>query len=169
MTEVTMNTGTVARNPADDLPDHLILVDAACVFCSGFARFVHKRDPAGKFRFVTAQSERGRALYLAHDLDPDAMLTNIVIIRGQSFVKLQAFAAAVGELPRPWRWARVLGRLPQPFSDRLYDFIARNRYRLGRKSCAVPPPELVARLIDKSVSRPIEFALPQRICGSFKP
>lgn len=126
----------------------LILFDAACVFCSGFASFMHRRDRKAQFRFVTAQSDTGRALYLAHGLDPDAMTTNIVIIRGRAHVKMQAFAAAVGELGWPWRWARVLGWLPRRISDPLYDLIARNRYRFGRKSCPLPPDELKARLIE---------------------
>jgi predicted DCC family thiol-disulfide oxidoreductase YuxK len=128
--------------------DHLILFDASCIFCSGFAKFMHRHDPEGQFRFVTAQSETGRALYRAYNLDPDEMTTNIVIVRGEAHVKMQAFAAAVGELRAPWRWARVLGLLPRRISDPTYDFIARNRYRFGRKSCALPPPELKARLID---------------------
>lgn len=128
-------------------PPDLIVFDASCVFCSGFARFMHGRDRAGRFRFVTAQSELGRALYLRHGLDPVAMTTNIVITGGRAHVKMRAFAAAMAALGRPWRWLALMRFLPA--GDWLYDRIARNRYRIaGRRDCALPPPELRARLIE---------------------
>lgn len=122
----------------------LIVFDAACVFCSGFARFIHGRDKEGRFRFVTAQSPTGREIYRAHGLDPDQMTTNIVITNGRAQVKMPAFAAAMRALGLPWALLTPLGLLP----DRLYDLIARNRYRLGRKDCPLPPPEMKARLIE---------------------
>lgn len=131
--------------PADQ---DLILFDAQCVFCSGFARFMHKHDRAGSFRFVTAQSQTGRALYLHHNLDPDLMETNIVIVGGAAHIKLRAFAAAMRCLGAPWSVLGLLAYIPQTPSDWFYDRIARNRYRFGRHACPIPPPELKARLIE---------------------
>ena len=122
----------------------LIVFDAACVFCSGFARLVHRFDRKGRFRFVTAQSQTGRALYIAHDLDPDLLLTNIVIKDGRAFTKMPAFAAAMRALGQPFALLSFTRLIPDP----VYDFIARNRYRLGRKACALPPPKMKARLIE---------------------
>jgi len=122
----------------------LIVFDAACVFCSGFARLVHRFDRKARFRFVTAQSPTGRALYIAHTLDPDLMLTNIVITEGQAYTKMPAFAAAMRALGQPFALLSFTRLIP----DRIYDFIARNRYRLGRKACALPPSKMKARLIE---------------------
>jgi predicted DCC family thiol-disulfide oxidoreductase YuxK len=128
-------------------PD-LIVFDAQCIFCSAFARLVHKRDVAGRFRFVTAQSATGRRLYAQHGLDPDDMTTNIVILDGVAFVKMQAFGAAMRALGGVWRLAAWPALLPRAVGDWIYDRIARNRYVFGRKACAVAPPELKARLIE---------------------
>lgn len=129
-----------------ELPD-LIVFDAACVFCSGFAQFMHRHDHEGRFRFVTAQSEFGQALYRRYGLDPVAMTTNIVITGGKAHVKMAAFAAAMVTLGPPWRWLSLARFLPG--QDWLYDRIARNRYRIaGKRDCALPPPELKARLIE---------------------
>lgn len=131
--------------PPAALPEgDLIVFDAACVFCSGFARFMLRHDRSGRFRFVTAQSRIGRALYLAHGLDPDLMESNIVITDGRVHVKMPAFAAAMRALGFPFSALGFLRGVPDP----IYDWIARNRYRLGRKACAVPPPEMKARLIE---------------------
>jgi predicted DCC family thiol-disulfide oxidoreductase YuxK len=126
----------------------LIVFDGNCVFCSAFARFMARWDKAGQFRFVTAHSTLGRALYIQHGLDPDLIQTNIVIIAGRAHVKMAAFAAAMRALGWPWRAFAILGRLPRAIADPAYDWIARNRYRLGRQACPVPSPALRARLIE---------------------
>ncbi|MBU2085630.1 MAG: DUF393 domain-containing protein [Alphaproteobacteria bacterium] len=131
------------------LPDgDLIVFDGRCIFCSGFARFMARHDTARRFRFVTAHSDTGRALYLAHDLDPDLMETNIVIVDGKANIKMRAFTAAMSAIGWPWRSMAVLNLPPKAVMDWIYDRIARNRYRFGRQSCPVPTPALRARLIE---------------------
>lgn len=126
----------------------LIVFDGTCVFCSGFVRFIARWDRAERFRFVTAHSPLGRSLYLAHGIDPDRMEANIVFMDGRAHVKLRAFAAAMGALGWPWRALCVLGQLPPKLADPAYDWIARNRYRLGRRACVLPSARLTARLIE---------------------
>ena len=130
--------------PASDL----IVFDSLCVICSGFARFMTRHDRAGRFRFVTAQSPTGQALYRRHGLDPVAMETNIVNVEGRAHLKMAAFAAAMRSLGWPWRALAIAGRLPQPLSDWLYDGIARNRYRIGRRDCPLPSAALRGRLVE---------------------
>jgi len=136
-------SGTVPSHSSD-----LIVFDGACVFCSGFARFMARHDTAERFRFVTAQSATGQALYVRHRLDPMAMETNIVIVEGRAYVKMGAFAAAMRSLGWPWRALAVADAIPQPLSDRLYDVIARNRYRFGRRACPLPSAALRGRLVE---------------------
>lgn len=138
------NTMTVPHAPTGDL----ILFDGTCVFCSAFARFIARRDSARHFRFVTAHSPTGQALYVAHGLDPVAMTTNIVITHGTPHIRLRALTAAMRRLGWPWRVICVLDLIPRSLADPAYDWIARNRYRLGRRECPLPSAELKARLIE---------------------
>ncbi len=126
----------------------LIVFDGICIFCSGFARFMARHDQKARFRFVTAQSDTGRALYRTYDLDPDLMETNIVIVDGVAHVKMAAFRAAMSAIGWPWRLFAVLGFVPQPLSDWLYDRIARNRYVFGQRKCVIPSEELRGRIVD---------------------
>ena len=54
------------------------------------------------------------------------------------------------ELGGPWRIPAALGALPRGIGDRLYDFVARRRYRwFGKQdTCMVPTPALRARFLD---------------------
>ncbi len=126
----------------------LILFDGTCVFCSAFARLVARHDTARRFRFVTAHSPMGQALYATHGLDGRAMETNIVIVDGTPHIKLRAFTAAMRAMGWPWAAFGVLNLIPRPVADWLYDRLARNRYRLGRQACPVPSAALKARLIE---------------------
>lgn len=126
----------------------LIVFDAECVFCSGFARFMTRHDHANRFRFVSAQSDTGRRLYEKYDLDPEDWSTNIVIVGGKAYLKLAAFCAAMRAIGWPWRILAIADLIPQRFGNWCYDRIAQNRYIFGRRNCPLPSADLRGRLIE---------------------
>lgn len=130
------------------LPSNLIVFDGICFLCSSFARFIAHRDKNTGFRFVDAHSDTGRAIYQKYGLDPDKMETNIVVLKGTAYTKMASFTAAMSSLGWPWRALSILNVMPKKLSDWIYDRIAQNRYRLGRRSCPLPSQELKDRLID---------------------
>ena len=127
----------------------LIVFDGICVLCSGFARSVVSLDRGKKFRFVIAQSPLGEALYRKYGLRTDIYETNIVIVDGVAYQRLDSLIAVLDALGWPWRAARMLKLMPRPVRDRLYGLIARNRYALfGKKAnCEIPSAALRARII----------------------
>lgn len=127
---------------------NLIVFDGICLVCSGFARFMARHDKTADFRFVDAQSETGRSLYEKYGLDADLMETNIVIVGGQAYTKMASFTAAMHSIGWPWKLLTVFDFLPIGVGNWLYDRIAQNRYRLGRRACPLPSKELKDRLID---------------------
>jgi predicted DCC family thiol-disulfide oxidoreductase YuxK len=132
----------------DDLQP-LLVFDGVCNLCSGFVRFVLRRDRAGRFRFAAAQSPLGQALYRHYGLDAREFATNLLIADGRLHARMASFAAVMARLPWPWRALAVAGLLPRPLGDRLYDLVARNRYRwFGRTDqCMVPDAAVRARFI----------------------
>lgn len=127
---------------------NLIVFDGICLVCSGFARFMARHDKTADFRFVDAQSETGRSLYEKYGLDADLMETNIVIVDGLAYTKMASFTAAMHSIGWPWKLLTVFDFLPIGVGNWLYDRIAQNRYRLGRRACPLPSKELKDRLID---------------------
>jgi predicted DCC family thiol-disulfide oxidoreductase YuxK len=127
----------------------LIVFDGVCVLCSGFARMVVRFDKEKRFRFATAQSPLGQALYRRHGLRTDFYDTNLVIIDGVAFTRMDSLLAVCDALGWPWRAARLIRLLPRRARDRLYAWTANNRYAwFGQKdSCEIPSRELRERII----------------------
>lgn len=122
----------------DDRP--VIVFDGHCVLCCGWAAFVLRHDRLGKFRFVTAQSELGQALYRHWGLDPDDYETNILVESGLPWFRSTGSLRMLAGLGWPWRAAGILMIVPRPVRDWFYDRLARNRLRwFGRRqNCYVP-------------------------------
>ncbi|WP_281858064.1 thiol-disulfide oxidoreductase DCC family protein [Litoreibacter halocynthiae] len=127
----------------------VVVFDGVCVLCSGFLKFMLKHDHAGRFKFVIAQSELGEALYAHLGLKSADYDTNVVIVDGRIYTKLDAFAAAMGALGGVWRVAQAVRVLPRPVADWLYNRIARNRYAMFGKTdaCLVPTPDVQDRFL----------------------
>jgi predicted DCC family thiol-disulfide oxidoreductase YuxK len=137
---------SVPRFPDDK---GLIVFDGVCVLCTGFARFVLKRDRDFAFRLTTAQSALGQALFRHYGLDTETFETNLVLVEGRPYAKLDTVVAVGQRLGGVWPLLAILRLLPRPMADWIYDRVALNRYRLlGRTdACMVPPPEWRARFI----------------------
>jgi predicted DCC family thiol-disulfide oxidoreductase YuxK len=130
------------------LPQDLYVYDGECAMCSAFVRFLVARDPDARFGLVTAQSETGRGIYRAEDLDPDLMETALLKVGGRTYRNLAVFTETLVALGWPWKLAIVLRALPRPVSDWLYRRIANNRKRFQKGACPLPSAEIRARLID---------------------
>ena len=128
----------------------VIVFDGVCALCSGFVRFVAARDHQRQFRFIPAQSPLGTALFRHYGLDPVNYETNLLIADGRVSAKMAAFAGIVSRLGGVWQFGAVAGRLPGWLGDRIYDVIARNRYRLfGRyEQCLRPDASWRDRVIE---------------------
>ncbi len=109
---------------------NLIVFDGECVLCSGFFRFMLKRDKTRRFEFATAKSPLGQRMYKALNLPVTDFETNLVIVDGKVFQRVDAFAAAVRALPAFWPLLSLVRFLPSAVKDPLYFSIACNRYAL---------------------------------------
>ena len=86
----------------------LLVFDGVCVLCSASARFILKRDRAHRFRFATAQSPLGQALFRHYGLDAQTFETNLVLIEGRAYGKLDTVVAAGTQLGGVWRALSLL-------------------------------------------------------------
>lgn len=128
----------------------IVVFDGVCHLCSGWVQFLLRRDRAGRFRFASMQSERGRRLLAANGIDPDDPVSFLLLDAGAARTDSDAILRVLELLGGPWRFARVLRVAPRALRDPLYRAIARRRYRLfGRRAlCWMPSPEAAARFLD---------------------
>ena len=129
----------------------VILFDGVCNLCNAFVQFVIARDPAGRFRFASLQSDVARRLLgaIGHSIDETAPDTIILIEDGRLFTRSTAALRVARRLRFPWPLAFALTAIPRPLRDAVYRFVAHRRYRwFGQRAvCMMPAPELRDRFL----------------------
>jgi predicted DCC family thiol-disulfide oxidoreductase YuxK len=140
-----------ATVPPFDDAQPLIVYDGVCVLCSRSMRWIAEHDRAEQIRFTAAQSSLGAGLLRHYGIDPLDFDSFLLVADGRGYAKLDALLEVLQLVGAPWRWlAATLSLLPQSARDRLYDIVAKNRYRwFGRaETCLVPDAAWRARVID---------------------
>ena len=137
----------------DSLGNHrpiLILFDGVCNLCNGLVQFIIRRDPKGKFKFASLQSDVGRSLLTKFNIDPDLLHSIVVIDHDVAYQRSDAALRIANCLGGGWKILKAFNILPKFFRDTIYNVIAKNRYRIfGKKdSCMIPTPELKERFIE---------------------
>ena len=134
---------------------HLLLYDGVCGLCDGLVQVVLTHDRRCVFDFAALQSRAAKAVLAPFGRSADDLTTMYVVAnyRGATPSLLEKGRAALfvmATLGWPWKAAAVLHVLPRPLLDRLYDMVARHRYRLfGRRDqCLLPSPEHRHRFLD---------------------
>ena len=114
---------------ADLVSPHPIFVfDGSCVLCSTGASFIMRHDPAGKVRFLSAQSRLGTAVYDHFGLPLDA--SYLLIAPEGTFTKTTGFFKLADILGGWFRLGKIFKLVPRTIRDRVYGWVATNRYRL---------------------------------------
>ena len=136
-----------ATIPTVDGP--VVLYDGVCGLCNRSVQLILRHDRRGRFHFAALQSDAGRALLERHGLPVDALDTVVLVEDGRAWVKSGAALRIARWMDAPWPALRVLGIVPRPVRDFLYDRVAKSRYRIfGRvDACMLPPPEVRARFL----------------------
>lgn len=125
------------------------LFDGVCVLCAWSVRFTLRNERDHILRFVAIQSAEGRAIALAHGIDPETPESFLFIEKGRAHDKSDGVISLSRHLKWPARAIGWIGLLPRPARDWLYDRLAQNRYRMfgRRETCMVPDAATRARFV----------------------
>ena len=147
---------SLAQDPPSAEGTHLVLYDGVCGLCNRLLQFLFTHDHRAVFCYASLQSAFGKATVERWGGNPDDLNSFYVIAdfrtaQARVFVRSDAAVFVAGELGWPWRGTRVARFLPQPVRNRLYDAIARSRYRIfGRyDQCAIPREEMRRRFVSE--------------------
>lgn len=127
----------------DDTKKGILFYDGDCGLCNRAVRFLMKRDRANALRFAPIQGETG-AKYLPPELRE---LLSTAIYRPPASdsqvdfqLRSEAVLCALIDTLSIWSGpARLARGIPLRWRDKLYNWVARNRHRLFKKSpCGLP-------------------------------
>jgi predicted DCC family thiol-disulfide oxidoreductase YuxK len=125
--------------------------DADCAFCSRSVRWIARLDGAGRIRFAPLRGKLGREKGL--ESWADAQNGTVVLLResdGKFFYSSDAVVEIGMALGGVWGILTLARWIPKAWRDALYRLVARNRYRLVRKSstCELAGSKLRSRLLE---------------------
>lgn len=132
------------------LPEHLVLFDGHCHLCDGSVKVILQHDSKQIFSFASLQSATGKYVIEQFKVDTRAGESIIYLRHGKIRTKSAAALWIANELNFPMNLLSGLLLFPPFIRDRVYDFIARNRYKWFGKSdtCLLPDPSQRHRFID---------------------
>lgn len=129
----------------------VVYFDGVCNLCNGAVQFIIRHDKKQQFLFASLQSSHGEVLQKDFQLRGMAFPESIILHYGNAYYsKADAIIKIARLLGGPWQAAGIFNIIPRFIRNRIYDFIARRRYRwFGKKdSCYMPTPELNRRFLD---------------------
>ena len=129
--------------------ENIVLFDGVCNLCNGLVLFIIKKDPAGKFKFASLQSEIGQQWLRHFGLVKNEFESFVFIQDEKYYLKSTAALKMLKQLGGVWKVLYVFILVPRPIRDFFYDLIARSRYRIfgKRDICMIPTPELRQRFL----------------------
>ncbi len=118
---------------------NIVLFDGFCNLCNSTAVFLIKYDVNNNLHFAAQQTESGKTIMQQHDILDDN--NSIILVKGNNvFYKSDAIieiAKFITGWPSIFQYSSIL---PKGFRNALYDFVAKNRYRMfgKRHTCSMP-------------------------------
>lgn len=106
----------------------VLLFDPYCNLCNGVVKFLRKHDHKKQFVFIPLQSEKGKELVRQFDV-PENIDAVVLITSEGIFTASDAALEIARNVPILSKVAAVLKFIPKTLRDRIYRFIAANRYR----------------------------------------
>ena len=128
----------------------IILFDGVCNLCNSAVQFIIKHDKKDAFRFVALQSDLGLEICKHIGVDQKSMDSIILYEPGIAYYyKSEAALEIASQLGSFYSLLAIFKILPVKFSNFIYAWIARNRYKwFGKKeSCMIPTPELKLKFL----------------------
>jgi len=136
-----------------NLPQHkkIILFDGLCNLCDASVQFIIKRDSKDVFRFVSLQSNLGQQIVQHLELDTQKVDSILLYnsVQNTYLYKSEAVFEIVKSSGGIFYCLLIFRLIPIAIANKIYDFIARNRYRWfgEKKSCFVPTKELESKFL----------------------
>lgn len=143
-----LNQGQAKRvNALISLPlymDHpVIFFDGFCNLCNGAVQFIIKHDRKDVFRLAALQSDAASKYLKEKNIGGVAADSIVLFEHGKVYTRSTAALRIARRLGAAWPALYAFILVPAFIRDFIYDYIARNRYKVWgkRDSCMLPGPD----------------------------
>jgi len=141
----------MTNSNAEDLKTHLRIVffDGHCNLCNSFVNWLMQIDRRKFLRFASLQGTTAQRL-LNPELLKNTTPESVVYLRnGNQLQKSTAALEMMKDLGGHWKLMAFFQLVPRSLRDFVYDFVAKNRYRIfgHQDTCRVPRPDEAERLL----------------------
>lgn len=130
--------------------NHIVLFDGVCNLCQSSVQFLLKHDKKGKLKYASLQSKFGKELLQKYKIDTNKVDSIVFVSNGKAFIESSAALKIAGFLNFPLNALQVFWIVPKFIRDRIYKWVARNRYKwFGKEeTCMLPTEDISARFLD---------------------
>ncbi len=128
----------------------ILFYDGVCNLCHASVKFILRNEKSGRIKFAALQSAYAKSRLPEKIWNQPVAESLVLIEKGEIHEASNAALRVVPYLRFPWNMLRIFRLLPTALADRLYFFIARNRYRwFGKKDeCMIPDARMKERFLD---------------------
>ncbi|MHC5202303.1 thiol-disulfide oxidoreductase DCC family protein [Myroides sp. LJL119] len=119
----------------------IILFDGVCNLCDQVVQRIIKSDKKDIFRFVALDSDKGRQILNHIGVNPNQIDSIVFYEPGKAYyLQAQAALHIAKHLKGMYYLLGIFNLLPDSINNRLYNYIAKNRYRWfgQKKNCLIP-------------------------------
>ena len=111
---------------------HIILFDDTCRLCNAGMKFVERLDKKDIYTFVPLKSETG-GKFISNIHLPENTDSILVFQAGGHYAESEAVLKILKNLHGMSKAAAIFNIIPKKLRDRIYRWVAANRYFLGKK------------------------------------
>lgn len=127
----------------------LLLFDGICNLCNTSINYIIKRDKRQLFKFASLQSDAAKQVLLQFNEKKYSIDSIILIYNNSIYYKSSAILKLLSIMGGIYSVSAIGYIIPKKLRDKLYDYIAKNRYKWfgKRESCMLPTTDLEQRFI----------------------
>lgn len=126
----------------------IIIFDGYCNLCNHWVDRLIRLDKKKIFKFTPNQQSAGKKILADHSI-VETENSFYLLDDGIIYSKSTATLRILRQLPAPISWLVIFNIIPVYFRDKIYDLIARNRYKWfgKRDTCRVATAEEAERFL----------------------
>ncbi len=128
----------------------ILLFDGVCNLCNQTVQFIIEQDKKNIFRFAALQSEYGQNTLKKHQLFDNQLNSVVLVYKNKTYTHAAAPLEVLRLLGGFWQLGYIFKLVPSFFSNIVYRWVARNRYKWfgAKESCWLPTAELKSKFLD---------------------